>query len=90
MENTAKNTHRAAWHIVHKRARGFFSCVVLLAGCSAIFAACHEKATGDTARAEAKKDSVKRPHTNIRVNRHYDDKGKEIGFDSTYTSSIPT
>ena len=31
-------------------------------------------------------DSVKQPKVNIKVNKHYDDKGNVIGFDSTYTS----
>ena len=31
-------------------------------------------------------DSLNKPKVNIQVNKHYDDKGNVIGFDSTYTS----
>lgn len=31
-------------------------------------------------------DSLNKPKVNIKVNKHYDDKGNVIGFDSTYTS----
>ena len=35
-----------------------------------------------------RKDSISenKPKVNIKVNKHYDDKGNVIGFDSTYTS----
>ena len=32
------------------------------------------------------RDSLNKPKVNIKVNKHYDDKGNVIGFDSTYTS----
>jgi hypothetical protein len=32
------------------------------------------------------RDSLNKPKVNIEVNKHYDDKGNVIGFDSTYTS----
>jgi hypothetical protein len=35
---------------------------------------------------DAKADTLNQPDVNIKVNRHYDDKGNLIGFDSTYTS----
>jgi hypothetical protein len=31
-------------------------------------------------------DSLNKPKVNIQVNRHYDDKGNMIGFDSTYST----
>lgn len=49
---------------------------------------CHEKSNGQT-RANTKtssSDSISKPQVNIKVNRHYDDKGNVVGFDSTYTS----
>jgi len=37
-------------------------------------------------RATTAGDSLKKPKVDITVNKHYDDKGNVIGFDSTYTS----
>ena len=34
----------------------------------------------------ARLDSLNKPKVNIKVNKHYDDKGNVVGFDSTYTS----
>jgi hypothetical protein len=51
-----------------------------------LFASCHEKTQGqNNATAQLKQDTVK-PKVDIKVNRHYDDKGNMIGFDSTYSS----
>lgn len=55
--------------------------------CIWFLAACHERTTGQTAKDDkTKRDSIYKPKVNIQVNRHYDDKGNVIGFDSTYTS----
>lgn len=56
-----------------------------------LFSSCNEKSNGQD-RAELRKeklqpqDSANKPKVNIKVNKHYDDKGNVIGFDSTYTS----
>jgi hypothetical protein len=56
-----------------------------------LFSSCNEKSNGQDG-AELKKeklqpqDSTNKPQVNIKVNKHYDDKGNVIGFDSTYTS----
>jgi hypothetical protein len=56
-----------------------------------LFSSCNEKNSGQD-RAELKKeklqpqDSANAPKVNIKVNKHYDDKGNVVGFDSTYTS----
>lgn len=52
---------------------------------------CHEKTRGQTKEeknriSSVEKDSLNKPKVNIKVNKHYDDKGNVIGFDSTYTS----
>ena len=53
---------------------------------------CNEKSKGqdfkdrDKNTASVMKDSVNKPKVNIQVNKHYDDKGNVIGFDSTYSS----
>jgi hypothetical protein len=58
---------------------------------SILFSSCNEKSNGQD-RAELKQeklqpqDSASKPKVNIKVNKHYDDKGNVIGFDSTYTS----
>jgi len=58
---------------------------------SFLFSSCNEKSNGQD-RAELKQerlqaqDSTNKPKVNIKVNKHYDDKGNVIGFDSTYTS----
>ena len=56
-----------------------------------LLSSCHEKTNGqnpDTKKKSAAiaKDSLNKPKVNIQVNKHYDDKGNVIGFDSTYTS----
>jgi hypothetical protein len=57
-----------------------------------LVSSCHEK-TNEQNSAEPKKetssttqDSLNKPKTSVRVNRHYDDKGNLVGFDSTYSS----
>lgn len=70
------------------KTRSLFS---LLLTSSLIVFSCQEKTNGQEL-ADAKKeknivqDSVNRPKVSITVNRHYDDKGNVIGFDSTYSS----
>jgi hypothetical protein len=55
-----------------------------------LMSSCSENTKGQT--ADDKKitagsaDSLNKPKVNIQVNKHYDDKGNVIGFDSTYTS----
>jgi hypothetical protein len=65
--------------------------VFFIAGCL-MLCSCHEKTNGQN-KAEGKKnaspiegDSLTKPKVNIKVNRHYDEKGNVIGFDSTYSS----
>jgi hypothetical protein len=55
--------------------------------CVLFLAACHERTPGQTAQdSKVKRDSLYQPKVNIKVNRHFDEKGNMIGFDSTYTS----
>lgn len=57
-----------------------------------LFSACNEKTKGQDAavleknKSSIAQDSTNKPKVNIKVNKHYDDKGNVIGFDSTYTS----
>jgi hypothetical protein len=55
-----------------------------------LLASCHENSNGQHASAKKKDlvahDSLNKPKVNIKVNRHYDEKGNMIGFDSTYSS----
>jgi hypothetical protein len=53
-----------------------------------VLSSCHEKSNGQTSAAvkTVSPDSTYKPQVNIKVNRHYDDKGNVVGFDSTYTS----
>src|SRR5688500_15606412 len=59
---------------------------------SMMLISCNEKSKGqdfkdgDKNTSSVMKDSVNKPKFNIQVNKHYDDKGKVIGFDSTYSS----
>jgi hypothetical protein len=70
---------------IRTRSTFLFTVVVLF-----IFTSCHEKTKGqDRPLSKAKPhvvDSLNKPKINIRVNRHYDDKGNITGFDSTYSS----
>ncbi len=46
-----------------------------------------QNATGRTQRASStSEDSLDKPKANIKVNKHYDDDGNLVGFDSTYSS----
>jgi hypothetical protein len=51
---------------------------------------CNEKTSGQNPeknpRTSVDADSLHKPKVNIKVNKHYDDKGSVVGFDSTYTS----
>jgi len=69
----------------------------LLAVCLSLLflTACQDKSTAQTNDGKSdrgqvatrhKDDSVKKPKVDIKVNRHFDDKGNMVGFDSTYTS----
>ena len=40
----------------------------------------------DNKKTTARADSLDKPKVNIKVNRHFDDKGNLVGFDSTYSS----
>ncbi len=55
-----------------------------------IFSSCQEKTNGqasiDNKPTGAVIDSTNKPKVSIKVNRRYDEKGKLIGFDSTYSS----
>ena len=56
-----------------------------------VLASCNEKTNGQNpeekrSTSAVAKDSLNKPTVNINVNKHYDDKGNVIGFDSTYTS----
>jgi hypothetical protein len=62
----------------------------ILLSVSLLLSSCQEKTSGQIherkkASAATVNDSLK-PKVNINVNRHFDDKGNVIGFDSTYTS----
>jgi len=53
---------------------------------------CKEKIDGKNSAelkkhpSSIKRDSLDKPQVNIKVNRHYDEKGNLLGFDSTYSS----
>ena len=54
-----------------------------------LFAACDPRAESgnlDQEKKTASGDSIHKPKVNIRVDKHFDDKGNMIGFDSTYSS----
>jgi hypothetical protein len=56
-----------------------------------IVTSCQEKSKGqarvsDKDKTVAVQDSLYKPKVNVKVNRHYDDKGNLVGFDSTYSS----
>ena len=63
---------------------------VFLVALSLMVSSCHETTSGQDKTASkqdtASADSSHKPKVNISVNKHYDDKGNVIGFDSTYTS----
>ena len=90
MKCLSNNTSRAARQILGKQLLSLRLFMIALTGCSVLFTACNEKTNSQAAKteakSEAKKDSLSNPRSDIRVNRHYDDKGNLLGFDSTYTS----
>jgi hypothetical protein len=56
-----------------------------------LVASCHDKTKGQVSDTKggdstALSQSFIKPKTDVTVNRHYDNKGNMIGFDSTYTS----
>jgi len=60
---------------------------ILLAICCIFLAACDGKTDAQTAKKDGVPiDTLAKPKVNIKVNRHYDEKGNVVGFDSTYTS----
>jgi hypothetical protein len=87
MKNVTKNAGLSARQKTGKKFChiNIFSITMLL-GCTLVFFACNENTNGQTSKNEIKRDSVSQPNVKIRVNRHYDDKGNVVGFDSTYTS----
>ncbi len=60
---------------------------IFLASLSLMLSSCHESTKGQDNEAISQ-DTVSKnqPKVSVKVNRHYDDKGNVIGFDSTYTS----
>lgn len=62
---------------------------LFLLGVLLALSSCNEKTNGQHSaklNKDQTTDSLSKPKVNINVNRHYDDKGNVIGFDSTYTS----
>jgi len=60
---------------------------VVLASLSLMLASCQKSTMGqDNAASNQDSISAVKPKVNIKVNKHYDDEGNVIGFDSTYTS----
>jgi hypothetical protein len=56
-----------------------------------LMSSCHENTNGQDSANSAKDEAStqadsKKPKVNIKVNKHYDEKGNVVGFDSTYTS----
>lgn len=63
--------------------------LLFLLGVLLALSSCNEKTNGQPSaklNKDQTTDSLSKPKVNINVNRHYDDKGNVIGFDSTYTS----
>jgi hypothetical protein len=66
---------------------GLISCQILIAACFIFIAGCDGKTDGHTTKNEnVPTDTPAKPKVNIKVNRHYDEQGNVVGFDSTYTS----
>ena len=60
---------------------------IFLASLFVMLSSCHESTKGQDNEALLQDSlSKNKPKVNVKVNRHYDDKGNVIGFDSTYTS----
>lgn len=54
---------------------------------SLLLTACKDKQAAPSQLADkTTTDSIAKPKVDIKVNRHYDEKGNVIGFDSTYSS----
>jgi hypothetical protein len=82
-----KNAGRSARQKTSKKTNALLLYAFMLAVAGVFFSACRENTSGQKMKAETEKpDSVKKPQEFIKVNRHYDDKGNMVGFDSTYTS----
>jgi len=61
--------------------------VLLLMACQDKSTAQNELSNQDNITSQSKTDSLlKKPKVDIKVNRHFDDKGNMIGFDSTYST----
>jgi hypothetical protein len=61
----------------------------LIVALTSITLACQNNRQADPEtknRSTALRDSLNKPKVNIQVNKHYDDNGNVVGFDSTYTS----
>jgi hypothetical protein len=60
----------------------------MLLALTSIISSCHTKGqeSAESKNSSAASDSLGKPKVNIEVNKHYDDKGNVVGFDSTYTS----
>jgi hypothetical protein len=73
------------------RIRGFKLCL-LIAGILLTLSSCQEKTNEQNSTDQKKshsavtQDSLHKPQINIKVDKHYDNKGNLTGFDSTYTS----
>jgi len=70
-------------------------CIVAIGLSLLLITACQDKSTAQSSTGsseqtkgttQAKVDSLKKPKVDIKVNRHFDEKGNIVGFDSTYTS----
>jgi hypothetical protein len=65
---------------------------IFLMAASILVSACQENSSGQDSAKSGKKsasiraDSLNKPKVSIQVNKHYDDKGNVVGFDSTYSS----
>jgi hypothetical protein len=60
--------------------------LLALSSCDRINGQSADATDRDKDQAMVASDSLNKPKVNIQVNRHYDDKGNMIGFDSTYST----
>jgi hypothetical protein len=85
--NTIDNSRSTLAIVSRARAWSMFPFIIAV-----MFAltSCHEKSNGQSASLAHKEalvsDSLHKPKIDIKVNRHYNEKGEMIGFDSTYSS----
>lgn len=92
MNLTASQDGLSARRKIHRfqsRILNLFS--LLIVATSFLVFSCREKTNGQSPEAKEQTgtinaDSLEKPKVNIKVNKHYDDKGNVIGYDSTYTS----